>query len=570
MRRQIQQELAQDLDHSVLTFVNLQRQQRELLRRESALLADLPSLKALMTTHDAHTLEDGGLDFWKVSGSDLFQLYEANGHLVASYTQGSPIARRIIEQAMQPVLQHAGETDTVVLGDRLFEVAAQPLTFGASPQGTVLGYVIVGYAIDDRLAREVSDAAAAQVAFTLDGRILVSTLGEPLESVLRLTEPFRADQKSHLRVGKEDYLLASIPLENGVASGVQIGERRRIRLIVLKSYDQASRFLTEINEWILGLGALAMLTAGLFAMYLSRQFTRPLEALVEGTRALGRGEFETSSPVTGTTEVVELSQAFDRMRVEIETQQQRLLYAERLATIGRMASSISHDLRHYLSAMYANAEFLSLAGTPQKEREELLREVQAAVYGMTDLLDSLIVFSQTGNALHPELESLNYVSERAASLVRSHPSARKVDLRIDDLPTIEAFVDGKMIGRAIFNLLLNACQAAQSAVCLSRKAPLVGLTLEEDSTSIFIRVTDNGRGVPLSIRDTLFQPFVSRDKEDGTGLGLTLAQHIAQEHGGLVQLDASVPGCTRFSIVLSKHALTKLQERNNVMAETRP
>ena len=100
-------------------------------------------------------------------------------------------------------------------------------------------------------------------------------------------------------------------------------------------------------------------------------------------------------------EIRELSRAFERMRVELQRTQNDLLDSERLATIGRMASSISHDLRHYLSAMYANAEFLSSGALPQAEREELFLEVRAAVQGMTDLLDSLLLFTQTGRALQP-------------------------------------------------------------------------------------------------------------------------------------------------------------------------
>ena len=72
MQRQMAETLASDVTHSVATFQNLQNQHRQMLMREAALLADLPSLKALMTTQDRRTIEDGGQEFWKVSGADLF------------------------------------------------------------------------------------------------------------------------------------------------------------------------------------------------------------------------------------------------------------------------------------------------------------------------------------------------------------------------------------------------------------------------------------------------------------------------------------------------------------------
>ncbi|HEX7157805.1 MAG TPA: two-component sensor histidine kinase, partial [Edaphobacter sp.] len=88
VQRQIKASLDQDLRHSVMTYQNLRRQRRELLLRESALLADLPPLKALMTTADVRTIEDGGVEFWQLSRSDLFALLDQSGKLVAVYDRG--------------------------------------------------------------------------------------------------------------------------------------------------------------------------------------------------------------------------------------------------------------------------------------------------------------------------------------------------------------------------------------------------------------------------------------------------------------------------------------------------
>ena len=79
VQQQTRTNFASDLQHSVKTYRNFQRQQRELLARESALLADLPSLKSLMTTYDQRTIEDGGVEFWQVSGSDFFALLDPEG-----------------------------------------------------------------------------------------------------------------------------------------------------------------------------------------------------------------------------------------------------------------------------------------------------------------------------------------------------------------------------------------------------------------------------------------------------------------------------------------------------------
>jgi signal transduction histidine kinase len=231
-----------------------------------------------------------------------------------------------------------------------------------------------------------------------------------------------------------------------------------------------------------------------------------------------------------------------------------LLDSERLATIGRMASSISHDLRHYLSAMYANAEFMSDGSISQPEREELMQEVQTAVQGMTDLLESLLLFTQTGRALHPEFESIALMMQRAVSMVRSHPSSRDVKITLSGLSSLEAWVDSKKLGRAVYNLLLNACQAAKRG----KGPPEVTLSLLEDVRSIGIKIADNGPGVPAPLRQKIFLPFVSEGRESGIGLGLTLAQQIAQEHGGGISLDEAGGDVTGFTINLPKASLQAL------------
>jgi signal transduction histidine kinase len=284
---------------------------------------------------------------------------------------------------------------------------------------------------------------------------------------------------------------------------------------------------------------------------ISRTVTRPLETLVAGARALGQGDFDYQINIDGAAEVRELAVAFDRMRGELRSTHKELIESDRLATIGRMASSVSHDLRHHLSAIYANAEFMSLAQTGSEERVDLLAEVQEAVRSMTDMIESLLLFSQTGQILNLRREQIDLFLERTIQNVRLHPECRDVRIFSEVPAPVYAWVDSKKLARAVYNLLLNACQAARAGTV----PPTVLVKLAEDDTKIEISIRDSGSGVAESIRQTLFQPFVSAGKENGTGLGLTLAQHVAQEHGGEVRLESSCPGETIFCILLYKQAL---------------
>jgi signal transduction histidine kinase len=217
--------------------------------------------------------------------------------------------------------------------------------------------------------------------------------------------------------------------------------------------------------------------------------------------------------------------------------------------------------------MYANAEFLSDGAIDQSERDELFLEVRSAVQGMTDLLDSLLLFTQTGRALYPEYESIGLLIQRSVRMVHSHPGARDVKITVTGLTSLKAWVDAKKLERAIYNLLLNACQSAR----LGGGRATVTLSLQEDEDFIHIRIADNGPGVPASIRQTLFLPFVSAGKESGIGLGLTLAQQISQEHGGSVNLEDRTEGQTVFKITLPKaalHALGDAVEKKSLQSQT--
>ncbi len=554
VQQQTQTNLASDLQHSVKTYRNFQRQQRELLARESALLADLPSLKSLMTTYDQRTIEDGGVEFWQVSGSDFFALLDQKGNLITAYNRGAALNRPDVDKGLEIGLHRPEEPVLLALGDRIYEISTQPLYFGPKEHGTLLGFVAVGYAIDEHIARAVSEAAAAEVTFTVDGKVVVSTLSPMLQQQLiaRGGELLQLPtQNRKIELGKMDYLAASerLTMSSGQENAIQVPQ-----LVVLKSFAGATQLVHRVNRWVLTLALLALVAGTGMLVSISRTLTRPIETLVGGTRALAQGNFDYELSEDGAEEIRELSRAFERMRIQLQRTQKELLDSERLATIGRMASSISHDLRHYLSAMYANAEFMSDGNISQPEREELMVEVQTAVQGMTDLLESLLLFTQTGRALHPERESLALMIQRAVSMVRSHPGSRDVKITLTGLTSVEAWVDAKKLGRAIYNVLLNACQAAKRG----KGPPRVTLGLFEDEQSISIRIADNGPGVPVSLRQKIFSPFVSEGRESGIGLGLTLAQQIAQEHGGGISLGETSEGETVFTIILPKASLEAL------------
>jgi signal transduction histidine kinase len=252
-----------------------------------------------------------------------------------------------------------------------------------------------------------------------------------------------------------------------------------------------------------------------------------------------------------------------RVGVDMRNELQRrapsqLIEAERMSAIGRMACSITHDMRHSLSAIYANAEFLERHDRCASARADLLLEIQDAVLAMTERIDSLLQFGSSGRKNPLVHERVSLVVEKAVAAVKFHPDGRNVSITVGKFPPVEADIDARNLESAIYNLLLNACQAA----IRSTHVPEVKVHVTEVDERIYVTILDNGPGIPASVRRTLFDPFVTAGKPNGTGLGLTLARRIAEEHGGSVCLEESNPEGTVFTLSLAKNRLLALEDLN--------
>ena len=234
----------------------------------------------------------------------------------------------------------------------------------------------------------------------------------------------------------------------------------------------------------------------------------------------------------------------------------RFKEVERLSEIGMMACSISHDMRQSLSAIYANAELLESYGRSASTRAQLLPEIKEAVVAMTDRIEALLQFASGGRIDPLVHECVSLVVEKALTAVKGHPDGRNVSVTVGEFPPANAVIDARNLESAVFNLLLNACQAATR----STHVPQVKVHLTEVDQRIFITISDNGPGIPTSVRTTLFDPFVTSGKPNGTGLGLTLARRTAEEHGGTVRLAESNPGRTVFTLSLTKNRSLPLED----------
>jgi signal transduction histidine kinase len=275
-------------------------------------------------------------------------------------------------------------------------------------------------------------------------------------------------------------------------------------------------------------------------------------------RALAAGDYAYSITPRGSSEVVELAESFSKMRGELLAFQKKQIDTERVAAVGRAANSISHDLRHHLAALVANAEFLYEAEKLRLNRDEVYREIQTASEEMTGLLDSLRDLAREQRNISPVNASMDQCVRRAIEAARARPELRDREISIRSAGDMAGVFDPKKMERALLNLAVNACEAVPNL------RGRIAFDIVSTADTFEIRVSDNGPGIPVAIRNNLFDPFVSAGKANGTGLGLAIVSKIIADHGGSVSVENTSASGTTFLVKLPRVQLSANEIPENV------
>jgi len=545
---EITKQVQASTDASLHAFESVQRERERDLSRTAAMLAELPTLKALMTTEHAPTIQDASRPFWELAGSDLFVLANSNGR-VLGFQVKTGWTRELAEQDLAKSVGQGESSAWWYANGQLYWVFLRPIVAGAETDQRQLGILAVGYQVDSTVAEQLSLVAGSQIALTAGNNVIASTLAPQAVSEFQrwITGKETAADTStrQLVLGSDQYEMASVLIHDGPPTP--------IRCYVLMSLEPANVLLRRLNRMIVILVLSVVLFAALILTFVSRTITRPLDNLLSGVRALGSGDYAYSIKPRGSSEVVELGEAFSKMRGELLVSQQRWRANERVAALGRAASSISHDLRHYMAAVVANAEFLYEADKLKMNRDEIYHEIKMASEQMVDLLDSFRELAREEVSIAPAPALLDQIVRHAVETVLARPELRSRKVKVTTSGPTNGVFDAKKMERAFFNLLLNACEAAPDGT------GAITVDIRSSDDSFDVRIADNGPGIPAAIRESLFDPFVSSGKLNGTGLGLAIVSKIIHDHHGSVTVEETSDTGTVFSIKLPRTASTVLE-----------
>jgi signal transduction histidine kinase len=274
---------------------------------------------------------------------------------------------------------------------------------------------------------------------------------------------------------------------------------------------------------------------------------RPLRKLRDGAARIAAGDYASRINERGPAEVRDLAREFNSMGRAVEERERELVRSERLAAVGKMARTITHEVRNPLSSIGLNTELLEdelPKGPEMAEARNLCSAIHREVDRLTAITEEYLAFGRLPN---PKLsrEPVNTMVNALAAFVREDLASKKVTLVTELAPGDPiAQVDGGQIRQCLINLVRNAADA----VVAKGEGRVTIRTRERPAQKrIEIDVEDNGIGIAPELLPKLFDPFFST-KEGGNGLGLALTQQIVRDHGGDLRVESTVGKGTTFTV----------------------
>lgn len=408
------------------------------------------------------------------------------------------------------MLVESVEERAMVMVRTLADAAREPIASSRyflldSQVGSIMTERDAAYAriLDDR-GRIVADTRPGFVGWSVSGSSrsfeALSTEGDTLLARAAIVIPGRAD-------GIAELALRLGPLHERLA---------RSRLVILRFA------IAELGACIA------------FLVLLSFQVLGPVRALTQ--TLIDASPDGTPKPIrlpgAAGPEVRSIARAVDELRVRISEYQAELLAEERLATIGKMAAEVAHEVRNPLEAISGAAELLSRG----EDRDEYVDVIRQEVRSLDDYLSGILEFARIGTPGPVPCDFTELVGE---TIALARPMAKEAGVLLhheSKAGKLPCHADRSAIKRAIFNLLANAVEA-------SPKGSEVRLETDANNAMVRLRVHDAGPGLSPEARTRAFEPYFTT-KIRGTGLGLALVQRIAAAHGGRAYFEEGLSGTT--------------------------
>lgn len=553
---QIDQQIEEQSSQAILMFQVMEHQHQISLSHKADLLAAL----AAMRGGDPTAVASASGDPWQSEDCNLFLMTNARGKVVALQTTQGDFPVTDAERLLKQTLDRHATSAWWASGSQLYQIVLRPVNSGTQQGNAHLGTVVVGRAIDAGVAGELRRISSSEVAFLSGHHIVISTFS-PLDENELESQAGSGPAPQELRIDGQKYVASSVELADArdAAHGVT--------LVMLKSYSDATAFLNRLNRWLIGLLLAAVVVGAMLVLFISDTFTRPLEKLVGGVRALEQGDFEYPLEPQGGDEVAQVTRAFGRMRTTLQTNEteqrkleDQLRRAQRMEAMGRLAGGVAHDFNNLLTVIKGHSDVLMGKLPLESDLASSGQQIAKAADRAASLTRQLLIFSRR-QATQPRVLDLNMVVSEMSKLLKR--------LVREDINFV--FRPGESLGhlradpchleQVIMNLVVNASDAMPSGGKLTIET--YDLNVDEELAQahpplksgeyVVLAVTDTGCGMDENTKAHIFEPFFTTKGEGkGTGLGLATVYGAVKQSNGFVLVESEPGRGARFEIYLPR------------------
>jgi signal transduction histidine kinase len=231
---------------------------------------------------------------------------------------------------------------------------------------------------------------------------------------------------------------------------------------------------------------------------------------------------------------------------DLEILEAELAHSDRLASIGRLAAGVAHEIGNPVTGIHSLAQNLR----EERDNEQISQSVEAILQQtkrISNIVKSLMNFSRSGEigVDHKEF-ILAEIIEEAVRLVQLTHKSKEMKWKVNCPSDLSLIGDRQRLSQVLVNLLTNACDASDAGNTIK----IFAKNQDED---IKIEIIDHGKGIPPEMYEFIFEPFfTTKAAGEGTGLGLSMAHKIVQEHNGKIIIDSKVDVGTRVEILLPR------------------
>lgn len=541
--RHAEGELLRGLDEAGTALEEYRQALFDHFSREARLIADLPRLKAAVSSFDPPTVQPLAEEYQKQVGADLFVVTDASGRALA---QVGPAAG-LQTSALPGIATAARGTESrsfVSYDAGILHVVSVPIWIDPT-QPEILGTLSVGLSFDNRTALQFRALTNSEIAFGMNGRLYASTLPSAMWPTLRPLLSAEGMTRTFPLSG-EDYIAVTRPLTAGGTTGpVNVTDLPASgpTAIILRSRTERLRFLNTVHRALAVTALMAVLVATLLSYAIARSVTRPLGAVTAVMREMAStGDLTRRLPAMARSRWEDedarlLADTFGAMTESIARFQREAAQKERLSSLGRLSTVVAHEIRNPLMIIKAALRGLRRRDVTPDDLGIAVSDIDEEVARLDRLVTDVLDFARP--------IQFNYEPVDLNALCRDAARASAADDRNDvtihwrlaaHLPPL--VTDRERLRLALVNILDNARQAVVGQAAGNTGGTITVSTARFGHDGAGISIRDEGCGIAAEHLARIFDPYFTT-RRTGTGLGLAISRHVIEGLGGMITVTSA-------------------------------